>query len=125
MLAVLCAGVILSMGMRPATDLPRGLFFIPHLDKLLHGVAYAGFAALIFRTLYPLRATRPPVVAFAPVLVVLLPFLLGCLDETLQGYARGRGQDPLDLLADTTGALVACLIGLQARAQTLRRRGSR
>lgn len=124
-LAVMCALLIIATGLRPATDLPRGLFLIPNLDKVLHATAYAGFAALVFRALYPLRASRPPVVAFAPVLVVLLPFLLGCLDETLQGYARGRGQDPLDLLADTSGALVACLIGLQARAHSLRRRASR
>ncbi|MBI1292694.1 hypothetical protein GC173_15880 [bacterium] len=123
-LAFLCASFIIAMGQRPANRIPR-LNYIPNLDKLLHGLAYAGLASLVLRALVPRRASQPvPGGLLAWLAVVVLPSLVGVADELLQGWAqRGRSSDVRDWLADTTGAAVVLAMAAWHRHQVRAREG--
>jgi VanZ family protein len=101
---MLCAVVIIWNGLRPVEAIPR-VRLIPHTDKLLHFLAYAGFGALVLRVFVPFHPRRPVLAgAFGWMAVLLLPALLGALDETLQGIAnRGRTADIWDWVADACG----------------------
>lgn len=87
----------------PAQSL-SGLSSLWDFDKLLHGIAFAGFAALLMRALG----------RFWP--AVALAAAWGGLDELHQHFTPGRSSDVKDFLADVAGALVgAFLVMLVAR----------
>lgn len=130
-LSALCASVILYVGSRPGSSIPDLSVLPTGADKVLHFCAYSGFAACLFRACVPLRASEPLRGLMPWLPVVVLPLLVGALDEYNQGFAKGRGQDPLDLLADTLGGIWVCAVGLYWRArvraadQELRRKARR
>lgn len=112
---------IIFMGMQPGQTLIRILPEFDFKDKLQHFSAFAFFAALLFRWIYPFDVRKRPR-GLAPWLpVLLIPILIGTIDEFLQGYTPRRSSDPLDLLADSLGAATACWLGLHLRGQQLRR----
>lgn len=81
---------ILALSSVPSRNLPEGPE-IPHLDKAVHGVVYAGLGFLLGRTLCP-----------APV-AWILGALFGALDELYQQTSPGRDSDPADWVADAVG----------------------
>jgi len=112
----LCACVIIWAGQRPASTLKGMSVLPPGHDKVLHAVAYAGLTACAFRFFYPLRAKVKPEVPVAWLGVLLVPALVGGLDEFLQGWAqRGRSADWRDWVADMTGATLTLCWGLWLR----------
>jgi VanZ family protein len=90
------------------------------MDKLMHGLGYAGMAACVFRAVFPLRAAarapRPMMMA----LVVLVPLVVGIVDEWNQSFSPGRSSDPADVLADTAGGAIVLAVGLAWRAAVRR-----
>jgi len=89
-------------------DMPT---LLPHQDKVIHFVFYAGGACALAGALarsFGLRGAW----LLIPTVVVLA--LAGALDEYNQQFVPGRmGMDPLDWVADITGA--ACGVLLLAR----------
>jgi VanZ family protein len=86
-------------------DMPT---LLPHQDKVIHFVFYAGgacaFAGALTRS-FGLRG----VWLLVPTVVVLA--LAGALDEYNQQFVPGRmGMDPLDWVADITGAAFGVLV---------------
>src|SRR5690606_28082254 len=108
---------IIMVGLRPASELPRVSRLPPGSDKVLHFAAYASLGACVFRSIYPRNPRRPPAGIPLPWLpAMLLPSLVGLLDEVLQHYtARGRAGDPADWVADTFGGVFVCMLGLYFR----------
>lgn len=116
-LSVLLAMAIIWTGLRPALDLPRISRLPPGSDKVLHFLSYAALAACIFRGIFPRNARKPPLPIPLPWFpVILVPALVGMLDEFLQSYTRrGRSGDMNDWLADILGGIFVCAVGLILR----------
>ncbi len=81
---------------------------IPQGDKLLHLVAYAVFAALVFRALRGDDAR--PAAAGVLALGAVLATAYGVSDEFHQLRVPGREFSVLDMLADGAGATLAALV---------------
>jgi VanZ family protein len=93
--------VITYLSHQPSLRVPGGL-----PDWLMHGLEYAGLAALLFRAQVRTGRRGPK---------SLLAALAGCaafglIDEYHQSFVPGRDASLRDALADTTGAALA-LIG--------------
>ena len=103
--ALLWAGWILRGSVDPSPDPP--LFEIPHLDKIMHFVAWAILAALLRWALGRAANLRRAFwVSWA------IAFGYGLAIEALQAPIATRSAEGLDLLADALGALLgAWLVG--------------
>jgi len=98
---IYCAGIWwLSSQSNP----PRPEYTFPGDDKVVHATIYGILATLV---LVGLRRSHPDL---KPALLFWLPILFaavyGLTDEIHQSFVPHRSADPLDLLADTTGALL-------------------
>jgi VanZ family protein len=86
---------------------------LPHQDKLIHFVFYAGGACALAGALarsFLLRST------YLLVLTVLALSLAGALDEYNQQFVPGRkGMDPYDWAADICGAASGVLVLVRLR----------
>lgn len=75
-------------------------------DKLFHMLAYGLLGIFLLGVMRP----SPVGYSFNQVgLATLIATLYGITDEWHQAYVPGRTSDPLDLLADSLGALLATL----------------
>ena len=117
--AVVCLFTIITLGLQPASRVGMSRFNLPHKDKVFHFLAYSGFAAMVFRSIYPFQPHRRPALSWraAWLPVVLLPMMLGALDETLQGFAPGRSQDPYDWMTDSLAGGTIAIVGLTSRGR--------
>lgn len=100
-----CAGIfLLSSSSEPVPS----EYDFPGLDKIAHLVVYGGLAGLVSVGTY--RSGRP-VSAFRQWLFpVLFSVGYGLTDEIHQLGVPERSFDPLDLVADTLGALAVQLV---------------
>lgn len=87
-------------------------------DKLLHVAAYAVLAGLVMAAI---ARGRPGPLVRAAAVAILFTAAYGATDEWHQWYVPGRDADPLDWVADVTGAIA----GATAVAVILRRRDPR
>ncbi len=85
----------------------------PGADKLAHILAYATLALTVFWCHGPKGLQNPRRVAMQTVLVCLL---YGLSDEYHQSFIALRSASALDILADTTGALLVSLVWLNSSA---------
>lgn len=103
-LAILAyCGVIFWLSSQPE-PLHLNMNDIAGLDKVLHMLAYGGLAALVSVGLRRSREPVHPMVQFLG--PVALAFLYGMFDECHQYFVPERMFDPLDLVADLSGALL-------------------
>jgi VanZ family protein len=77
---------------------------LPHLDKLLHAVAYAGLTLVLLRALSLTFATGPS----SKLLVwgVMLAICYGACNEMLQAFTPARTMSVSDGLANALGVAV-------------------
>jgi VanZ family protein len=80
-------------------------------DKLVHALAYAGLALLVFRAVAGGLPAR--VSARTAVMTLAITIGYGATDEVHQMFVAGRSPDLYDLYADAAGA-AAFLIGCRA-----------
>ncbi|MCL7487617.1 MAG: VanZ family protein [Desulfobulbaceae bacterium] len=105
----LVMGTIFFLSHQPGTELQ--LPHLPGLDKLAHGLIYAGLAAAgLYGVPEQFRRARPKT---AGALVVFFCLLYGITDEYHQSFIPGRVASLGDLAADAAGA--AFLVGLWLR----------
>lgn len=111
--------VALSSSSRP---LPVELPF-SGLDKLLHVIEYIPFTLLVC---WPLSTLTTPalIVRHADSAAVAAVGLFGLTDELHQSFVPGRSPDPLDVLADCTGALIGVALWRWTLQRHRRRRES-
>lgn len=96
-----CAGIFLLSSSVSPVGLPN---MTMNLDKVLHGVLYAGLAATVS---VGIRRSRPGVVAAVQFAVpVMFAGLYAMTDEFHQWFVPGRHADVWDVAADVAGALV-------------------
>lgn len=88
-------GLIFFLSHQPSLPAPS---LFPHQDKLFHAVTY-GVLGFLFQGGLPATPRRW-------MLAWLMASLYGCSDEIHQMFVPGRSADPLDLLADSAGALL-------------------
>ena len=102
---LLYCGMIFTLSSQsepPAAD--WGLLDLPGMDKVAHGILYAGLAGLVSFGLRRSNETvRAPVHFWIP---VLFASLYGLSDEVHQLYVPERSFDWMDLLADGLGATI-------------------
>lgn len=103
-----------SMSHPPVPAVP-----IPHFDKLLHLIEYAGFGALMCRALAMGGEGLSP--RAAVLAAALLGAIYGASDELHQAFVPNRDSSLFDLLADIGGATLG---GLAYWAAALRGHGS-
>lgn len=95
------AGIFVLSSIANPPDLPAGT------DKNLHALLYAGLSVLAVRAFAAASWSR---VSWRDVLsATALCAVYGVSDELHQTLVPGRQADPLDVLADTTGAAVAAV----------------
>jgi VanZ family protein len=79
-------------------------FRVPYGDKVLHAIEYAGFGALMCRSLaLGGEGLSPPLALWAS---VLLGALYGTTDELHQAFVPHRQADLADLAADVLGSML-------------------
>ena len=81
---------------------------MPHIDKVLHFVAYALLGALFLRAFKTTRIKNH--VKLMLILSVLLSSLYGMSDEIHQYFVPYRDADLMDVLADMLGGLMGVYI---------------
>ena len=101
----------------PDDDIPA----IPHIDKFIHAIMMGGLAAAMMFDWY--RACRSRTLsARAVILLTAIAMGFSVIDEVVQGLRPiGRASDPLDLLADWGGCIVAAFAAPPAIRASLRR----
>lgn len=104
----------------PDTDIPP----IPHIDKLIHAVMMGGLAGAMMFDYHRADPRRRPLTPRIIILFTAVAMGFSVIDEVVQGLLPiGRPSDPLDLLADWAGCLVAAFAAPPAvRAVTKPRR---
>jgi VanZ family protein len=101
---VYAAGIFIQSSFPPAAALPD----VPGSDKLLHALAYAGLAMLVFRALTSTGWSSRPRLLFWGSLLGTAAY--GILDELHQVFVPARSAEMLDATADAAGALAAVLL---------------
>jgi VanZ family protein len=100
LLAIAWAGVIFYLSSQPGMDIPPPF---PHMDKLLHALA---FGLLGFLVLGGLRPGKDGYSRGQLLLAIAIAGIYGVLDEVHQHFVPGRMPDALDVMADLVGAVL-------------------
>lgn len=100
----------------PDSEIPP----IPHIDKLIHAIMMGGLASAIMFDWYRSRRTRILSVR-AIIMFTAIAMGFSVIDEVVQGLLPiGRQSDPLDLLADWAGCIIAAFAAPPAIRHVLR-----
>ena len=99
--------VILVLSAQPYLSPPLEF---PNSDKVMHILEYFGLGILVVRGLRATMRIHLPLVA--ALLALSFGIVVGTGDEYFQSFVPGRSSDPLDLLGDTFGSLLAQLVYL-------------
>jgi VanZ family protein len=95
-------------GLSSLPGIPIDLPSLPHLDKVLHALAYAGLGMVLARLF---RSSPAPALAGNPIFwVILTGTLYGISDELHQTCVPGRDASVFDVVADAFGCAVAALL---------------
>jgi len=102
-LVVLYCSLIVWLSGQSDPPVPTDVF--PHWDKLQHIAAFALLDLLVLLGMLRSRIRY----GLAPLLIApaLAAILFGLSDELHQSFVPGREVDPLDIVSDTAGALLA------------------
>ena len=111
-LAVLHMVLIFYLSSLSSIAQPGPLEDVPSIDKVEHGAEYFLLAGLLFLSFH--FSSSKGIMAQAWQLAMLVSVLFAISDEAHQWFVPGRELDLLDLLVDTAGITVACLVGAWA-----------
>lgn len=107
-LFIILAVIYLSFFKPPKTDLNE----IPNVDKLAHICMYFGMSAVLWFEFWRAHRRERAPMWHAWVGAFLCPVVFSGMVELLQEYCTSyRGGDWLDFAANSTGALLASLLG--------------
>lgn len=101
--------LIFSMSSLHNIQQPGPLDNFPSVDKIEHASEYFVLGLLLALCFQRTPSIGPDWQAWA--LVLLIGTIYGISDEFHQSFVSGRSSDLLDLLADTAGISVGCLVG--------------
>ena len=107
-LLIILTVIYLSFFKPPTTELSR----IPNIDKIVHVCMYMGMSGMLWLEFLRARRKTDSPLWHAWVGAFVCPVLFSGMVELLQEYCTTyRGGDWLDFAANTTGAVIASLIG--------------
>ncbi len=107
-LLIIVVVIYLSFFKPPTTELDR----IPNIDKLVHFCMYLGMSGMLWLEFLRAHRRNDSPLWHVWVGAFVCPILFSGIVELLQKYCTTyRGGDWLDLAANTTGVLIASLIG--------------
>ena len=107
-LLIILTVIYLSFFKPPTTDLSN----IPNIDKIVHVCMYLGMSGMLWLEFLRAHQKGDSPLWHAWVGAFVCPVLFSGMVELLQEYCTTyRGGDCLDFAANTTGALIASLIG--------------
>ena len=107
-LLIILTVIYLSFFKPPTTDLSN----IPNIDKIVHVCMYLGMSGMLWLEFLRAHQKGDSPLWHAWVGAFVCPVLFSGMVELLQEYCTNyRGGDWLDFAANTTGALIASLIG--------------
>lgn len=107
-LLIILTVIYLSFFKPPTTDLSN----IPNIDKIVHVCMYLGMSGMLWLEFLRAHQKGDSPLWHAWVGAFVCPVLFSGMAELLQEYCTTyRGGDWLDFAANTTGALIASLIG--------------
>ena len=107
-LLIILTVIYLSFFKPPTTDLSN----IPNIDKIVHVCMYLGMSGMLWLEFLRAHQKGDSPLWHAWVGAFVCPVLFSGMVELLQEYCTTyRGGDWLDFGANTTGALIASLIG--------------
>ena len=107
-LLIILTVIYLSFFKPPTTDLSN----IPNIDKIVHICMYLGMSGMLWLEFLRAHQKGDSPLWHAWVGAFVCPVLFSGMVELLQEYCTThRGGDWLDFAANTTGALIASLIG--------------
>lgn len=98
------AYAFLILGLSSIPDLSPPIKSEYPVDKVIHFLEYAGFCYFVLRLctrLFRKRTASLPILATGVIVA-----LFAVADETYQRLIPGRSADPMDVVADISGALV-------------------
>ena len=95
--------LIFWLSSQPDPPVVSGLF--PHFDKVQHVIAFGLLTALVATGMLRSAWRHPPARLFWVPLLFTVGF--GLVDEVHQHFVPGRHVDPLDIVANSAGALLA------------------
>ncbi len=84
-----------------------------YFDKTVHAVLFGGLGFLFLRAWLQGRYSNATFLAF--LITVIFTMLYGTSDEFHQSFVPGRHPDWQDVVADTVGAILVCLIVYSVR----------
>ncbi len=118
-LLVILVVVYLSFFKPPTTDLNK----IPNLDKVVHLCMYFGMSGMLWLEFFRAHRKAPAPLRHGWIGAFVCPVVFSGCVELLQEYATAyRGGDWLDLVANTTGALLASLVAVYLIAPRMRKK---
>ena len=107
-LLIILTVIYLSFFKPPTTDLSN----IPNIDKIVHVCMYLGMSGMLWLEFLRAHQKGDSPLWHAWVGAFVCPVLFSGMVELWQEYCTtSRGGDWLDFAANTTGALIASLIG--------------
>ena len=107
------AGFIFYLSSQTWSGVPH----FPYADKVYHVILYFGLGGLLLWSLRITRLRDHNAIGFVALFIAVL---YGISDELHQAFVPGRECDPLDFIADLTGAVIGIL--LAAKIATLIRK---
>lgn len=117
-LTVLYMVLIFYLSSQPDLDQPGPLGKVPNIDKVEHFLEFLLLALLMYLTFH--TAGNGTVSRNGWHLALLGTVLYAIIDEVHQLFVPGRSPDSLDLLADSAGAALACLVGAVVSVRSAR-----
>lgn len=98
-IACLCTAIIFVACLLPASNVPR--VRIPYMDKLVHAIAFAGFAGAWLFTFTTIKKSTY-------ITIGIITAIIGTIIEFLQisPITYGRSFELADIIADTIGGII-------------------
>lgn len=101
--------LVIIASLLPGNALPSSGISIPHFDKLVHFVMYAGIVFFWLKYFYSKSTNKQTIKTV--LLMVLVGFLMGLIMEFMQHYfIKNRYFESLDLIANGFGCIFGGVI---------------
>jgi VanZ family protein len=109
-LTVLYMVMIFYLSHQPSLPQPEAFKDVPSIDRVEHIIEFFILGLLMFLSFH--FSGNREMRRSAWMLALLGTVIYACVDEVHQMFVPGRFPEIIDLLADSTGAVLACFLGV-------------
>lgn len=112
--------VVVFASLLPGNALPNSGIAIPHFDKIIHFIMYAGIVFFWLMYFYSINSKRQTIKTV--LLTVSVAFIMGLIMELMQHYfIKNRYFESLDLIANGFGCIFGGVIFFKLHSANLKR----